>query len=111
MGDNSVRTALTTLMLCSVMVIPLRSGVAQHVASSRAEVPTTQRVTIDTDRAPLLAVLQSIAQQAGLSAAYNKAVIPSGTLVTLHMRNVAVAEAFDAALRGTGLIATVQPRG
>lgn len=85
--------------------IPVASATPDHHVSAPA------RVTIDVDGAPLLAVVSLVARQAGLRPAYNESILPSGVRVTLHVRDLAVEDAFQQVLSGTGLVAQIRPVG
>jgi len=71
----------------------------------------SQHVTISVEDMPLTAVVHAIAQQAGLTPIFEAAIIPASARVTLHVRNVDVRDAFQQALRGTGLVAHVRDEG
>jgi len=94
----------STLAFASVLrgqttVVADRSGLA------------SVRVTVDVDRVPLPTVLKAITTQAGLKAAYTGGTVPPDLLITLHVKDVPVADAFRAALQGTGLVARVHETG
>jgi len=86
-------------------------GRAQTVAAVVQPAPVTTLVTINAENMALPAVLQLIAQQAGLVPMYDETVIPAQRLVTVHLRQVSVADAFSEALRGTRLAAQVRENG
>jgi len=90
-----------------------RSAVADAQQVVVAGSPTHQltRIAVSVDNAPLSAVLQIIAREAGLIPAYDAATIPAQRRVTLHLRDVLVSDAFREALRGTGLVAQIPVEG
>jgi len=90
-------------------VAPL--GAQQIATGAPTHNRTAPRVTIDVDTVPLTSVLQLIARHAGLIVLFDDAAIPSGVRVTMHVRNLAATDAFDQALRGTGLIAHIRDEG
>jgi len=83
----------------------------QQVAADQltASPAVTGMITLDVRDALLPNVLQQIARQAGLTPYYGAVVANSTTRVTLHMRGIAVADAFDRALQGTNFIAALSP--
>lgn len=96
--------------LCAVTLAwPASAATAQRVATSTTEVEhAPQRVTINVDNAPLDEVVHTIASQAGLIPVIDDGLVPSGARVTLHVRDMTAEEAFQRALRGTGLIAELR---
>jgi TonB-linked SusC/RagA family outer membrane protein len=84
---------------------------APVIASVPDKATTAVRVSIDADNAPLVAVVQDIARQAGLTPAINWTLVPKNARVTLHVKNVPVNDAYEMVLRGTGLIAQVRASG
>jgi outer membrane receptor protein involved in Fe transport len=114
MANNRVRLIIVQFVLAAFVALIgpwciVRSD-AQRVATAD-RVRETPRVTVDVDNAPFVAVLHDIANQAGLEPLFDKNIIPAARRVTLHVRDVAVAEAFQQALRGTGLRANIYEKG
>jgi len=84
----------------------------RSVASAQnAHAKASTMITLDVDDVSLAAALHTIAQRANLSPAHNDALLPEHTRVTLHLKNVSVADAYAAALQGTGLVAHIYDVG
>jgi len=119
MGNSDVRRTVSRLLLSRCLLATAVLGgpwlatrsAAQQVATAPSAKRESARVTIQVDQAPLTTVLHLIAQQAGLVDGFNDSVIPSSARVTLHLRNVSATDAFEQALRGTGLYAKVLDGG
>jgi len=94
-----------TLVMSSSVCVAAAQSVAAGTAIERA--PDLPMVTVHVDTVPLKVALQQIALQAGLTAVYSDQVAKANNRVTLHMRHVSVEEAFQKALMGTGLRASV----
>jgi outer membrane receptor protein involved in Fe transport len=114
MGVNLVQLGARRAMICATLlgctgVLPISVG-AQRVATASGGAKM-RTVTLDITNAPLRVALRMIAQQAGLRPSYNDEEIPGETRVTVRARGVSIAEAFAAALQGTGLVATIRPTG
>jgi TonB-dependent SusC/RagA subfamily outer membrane receptor len=87
-------------------------ALAQQVAATTEQpLRDGQRVTVNVENMPLLTVLQTIAQQAGLVPMYDATLIPSQRRVSLHVREISASDAFEQALRGTGLVAQIHAKG
>ena len=63
------------------------------------------RVSIAVDGGQLEAVLRDIARQAGVSLVYSGSVVPLTAVVSLRLERVTPSAAFEAALRGTSVVA------
>lgn len=63
------------------------------------------RVSIDVRGERLEVVLHEIARQAGVSLVYSGSVVPLAAVVSLRIDRLAPQDAFEAALRGTGVVA------
>jgi outer membrane receptor protein involved in Fe transport len=116
MAGSRVRFSAMQRVLVAVAVtmnplVVMRSH-AQHIAVATPDrAYETQRITLNVDDAPIITVLNAVAHQAGLIPGFNGAIIPSDRRITLRVRNVTVSEAFEQALRGTGLRANVLEKG
>ncbi len=110
MANNRVRAGLFAWMVMAVASSPALIAQSSRIASIRSA-RETARVTVHADNAPLVTILTAIARQAGLTPLFDEAIIPSVPRVTLHLRDVRVTEAFQQALRGTGLVANVHDKG
>jgi TonB-linked SusC/RagA family outer membrane protein len=90
---------------------PGATASAQRVATLPPRVTSEPRiVTVSLENVPLVTAIRTIADHAGLSPMYNATLIPK-VRVTLHVRNVAVEEAFARALHGTELVARIVSNG
>jgi outer membrane receptor protein involved in Fe transport len=112
--DMIVRRVL--LVSCFGILCPLHAANAsppQHVASKSNEDAShaTRRVTIDLAHASLVTALSAIAREAGLHPAYNEDMLPRDVRVSLRVRDLPVMDAFERALAGTGLVATIRSGG
>lgn len=107
-----VVSGLLVLMAAAVVPSPAaaQKGTQDVAAADRTASPTA-RVTLQLDDVPLRAAVREIARQAGLKPSYDPELIPSGARVTLHVTDISVDQAFEIALRGTGLSAHVQVTG
>jgi outer membrane receptor protein involved in Fe transport len=111
-ASSSLRSAQIAIVAALVASnVPVWSAHAQRVAATTNPAEATQRVTLRVKKAPLLPVLQTIAQKAGVSMLFNEAIVPSDVLVTLDVQDVPMTDVFAQALRGTGLMAKVYAAG
>jgi len=94
-----VMTTTTTLSAQTVAVRPETERPA-----------ATTSVTVNVDHGSLEHVLTQIAREAGLTPFYSTVITNSTKNVSLHVKNVLVADAFEQALRGTGLKALIGTR-
>jgi len=96
---------------------PIQRAAAQRIATADAprnaetRNAESQAVTLDVEQATLVSVIRAIAHKAGLVPVYDDAIIPAQVRITLHLKNVPASAAFQAALKGTGLVAQVQGVG
>jgi TonB-dependent SusC/RagA subfamily outer membrane receptor len=70
-----------------------------------------RRVTVDIDQTPLVDAVRAIARQADLMLFCDATLFPAEARVTLHVRQMSVAEAFRLVLRGTGLVSKIGETG
>jgi len=102
MGNETVR-----IWACAVVLMAGRLDAQRVAVAKPATAPSGVLVTVDVDTMPLKHVLKLIAQQAGLTPYYGASVAKSPITVTVHLQRVPVSEAFDMALNGTNLRATI----
>jgi len=119
MGGNLVHPATRRLTTVCGLVISVSAGAFHGLDAQTPRVATdnranvsaelAQRITVDLDRAPLASAIERIATEAGLIPAFSAEILPKAAMVTVHLRQSTVMDAFLMALRGTGLTA-VFPR-
>ncbi len=90
---------------------PVPSGVIEVESTQKRPMLNTSRVTVDVDQVALKTILEFIAKQAKLNAVYGDAVSGYTGRISLHVRNITASDAFERALRGTGIVATTLPSG
>jgi outer membrane receptor protein involved in Fe transport len=115
MGNSLFRSCMgrsfAVATLCAApAVFPCVAGAQRIATTVPASARAAIRVTVSLENAPIGAALSAIARQAGLSAAFDDALLPARR-VTLHVRNVSVSDAFRHALAGTGLAARIGSEG
>jgi len=94
----------------AIVMLSAATTTAQSVAMvSPAESAPQSRVTVDVDNATLSSVVQTIARQARLDLVAANHLFDHASVVSLHVHDVPVAEAFSKALNGTGLRAEISP--
>lgn len=75
-------------------------------SNERRTVPRESvRVTLTASNTQIEDVLREIARQAGVSLVYSKSIVPLTSAVSVRLDRVTPAAAFEAALRGTGVVA------
>jgi outer membrane receptor protein involved in Fe transport len=108
-----VGSSVRSWIALGVMFFPVAANhlsAQTTVASERSERvtrATSATVTIDVTNAPLDRVLRLIAQRAGLGVVLNGELMQPPRRVTLHLRNVRVSDAFERALAGTDIKASI----
>jgi TonB-linked SusC/RagA family outer membrane protein len=73
--------------------------------------PLDRTVTLEVQNSPLVRVIESINEQAGLGLAYSDQILPKEKLVTLTVRNITARQALAAVLEGTGIVLRVSSAG
>jgi len=100
-----------TLLFAVGATPPLLAQRVAEANDTERSSPDERRVSVDVDNTPLRTVLELIGRQAGLSASYDNALIPSSVRITMHVRNVPVMDALEHALDRTGLVAQIGKTG
>jgi TonB-linked SusC/RagA family outer membrane protein len=84
---------------------------AMTTGRTAAPIQLAQRVSLQRKRIPLQQALMEIASQAGMGLSYGEELTAARVSVTVDISNVTAAEAFAAAIRGTGWMLYVSTSG